>query len=326
MISFVVPVFNEAPSLPILWREIDAMAAREGLEVEAVFVDDGSGDASWAEIERLAREDPRVRGVRLRRNFGKAAALSAGFRVARGEAVFTLDADLQDDPAEVPRFLAKLREGADVVSGWKRVRHDPWHKVWPSRLFNATVSWVTGVKLHDHNCGFKCYRAEVLREVHIHGELHRFVPVLASARGFKVAEVEVNHRPRVYGHSKYGIGRLTKGLLDLLTVTFLTGFRNRPQHLLGTVGLLAFSLGLLCLTGLGVLWVGNRVWGEETFGPLHARPLMTYAVASALLGAQMISIGVLAELITANSGKPEDRYSVAGETAPAEAAPVRKSA
>lgn len=314
MISLIVPVFNEEASLPILWREMDAVAARERLDIEVLFIDDGSTDNSWATIEQLSQADDRIHGIRFRRNFGKAAALSAGFRAANGDVVFTLDADLQDDPAEIPHFLAQLNDRVDVISGWKRVRHDPWHKVWPSRVFNALVSKVTGVKLHDHNCGFKCYRAEALREVQLYGELHRFIPVLAASKGFSVTEIEVQHRPRSYGKSKYGFGRFTKGFLDLLTVKFLTGFRQRPQHLLGTIGLLAFSLGSFCLLSLGMLWIGNRIWGEQLFGPLHDRPLMTYGVAALLLGAQMMTMGILAELITASTGRQEDRYSIARQT------------
>jgi glycosyltransferase involved in cell wall biosynthesis len=315
VITIVVPVFNEQDSLPHLWREIGEVATRSQLDIEVVFVDDGSRDESWRVIANLARADQRVYGIRLRRNFGKAAALSAGFKAARGDVVFTMDADLQDDPGEIPRFLEALAGKAEVVSGWKRVRHDPWHKVWPSRVFNAMVSRVTGVSLHDHNCGFKCYRSEVLREIRLYGELHRFIPVLAAARGFRISEIETNHRPRSFGHSKYGVSRFVKGLLDLLTVKFLTGFGQRPQHLLGTVGLVAFSLGTICLMCLSGMWVGNRVWGEATFGPLGARPLLTYAVASLLLGAQMVSIGILAELITANTNCGDDAsYSVAEQT------------
>jgi len=245
VISAVIPVFNERESLPQLHAEIAAVAATNGLDLEVVFVDDGSTDGSWGVIAELAAKHSWTHGIRFRRNFGKAAALSAGFKAAKGEVVMTLDADLQDDPKEVPRFLEALGGGLDVVSGWKRVRLDPWHKTMPSRLFNALVGWLTGVRLHDHNCGFKCYRAEVLREVRLYGELHRFVPVLAAARGFKVGEIAVDHRPRRFGHSKYGVRRFVKGFLDLLTVKFLTGFRQRPQHLLGSVGLLAFALGSL---------------------------------------------------------------------------------
>lgn len=315
MISIVIPVFNEQNSLPALWGQIGEVARREGLDVEIIFVDDGSEDDSWTEIANLARRDARVQGIRLRRNFGKAAALSTGFLAARGEVVFTLDADLQDDPAEIPRFLAALSSKRDVISGWKRVRHDPWHKVWPSRVFNALVSGVTGVKLHDHNCGLKCYRAEVLREVHLYGELHRFIPVLAAARGFRVGEIEIKHRPRSFGRSKYGMGRFIKGFLDLLTVKFLTGYGQRPQHVLGTIGLAAFVLGTACLMGLSAMWTCNRIWGEATFGPLHGRPLLIYAVASLLLGAQMMSIGCIAELITASStGRENHSPSIAERT------------
>ncbi len=313
MISVVVPVYNERESLPQLHAEIEAAAVAARLDVELVFVDDGSTDGSWGTIAELSRKHPWVHGVRLRRNFGKAAALSAGFRTAGGDVVLTLDADLQDDPKEIPRFLAALDEGLDVVSGWKRVRLDPWHKTMPSKVFNALVGWLTGVRLHDHNCGFKCYRAEVLREVRLYGELHRFVPVLAAARGFRVGEIAVDHRPRRFGHSKYGVRRFVKGFLDLLTVKFLTGYSQRPQHLLGTVGLLAFALGFLGMGYLGLTWVVNWLV-PDTFLPLHQRPLLIYSVAALLLGAQMMSIGFLAELITAYQGGDEHSYSVAERT------------
>ncbi|MEX0977816.1 MAG: glycosyltransferase family 2 protein, partial [Pirellulales bacterium] len=189
MLSIVIPICDERESLAALHRELDEVARAHGYEMEIILVDDGSTDGSWSEIRRLAEKDSRVRGIRFRRNFGKAAALAAGFRAAGGETVMTLDADLQDDPREIPRFLAAMSEDLDVVSGWKQPRHDPWHKVFPSRVFNALVSMLTGVRLHDHNCGMKCYRREVLREVRLYGELHRFVPVLAAARGFTVGEL-----------------------------------------------------------------------------------------------------------------------------------------
>jgi glycosyltransferase involved in cell wall biosynthesis len=259
-----------------------------------------------------------VRGIRLRRNFGKAAALTAGFRAARGNVIVTLDGDLQDDPHEIPRFLAAMDTGLDVVSGWKRVRHDRWHKVWPSRVFNSLVSWLTGVRLHDHNCGMKCYRAEVFREVRLYGELHRFIPVLAAARGYRVGEIEINHRPRRFGRSKYGVRRFVKGFLDLMTVKFLTGFGQRPQHLLGTVGLLSFLLGFVGLAYLGITWIINFSYPENEgpFRPLHQRPLMIYALAALLLGAQLMSIGFLAELLIAYHGRDADSYSIAEETSP----------
>ena len=248
MLSIVIPVYNEDESLQLLHAELDAVASQHGYALDIIMVDDGSTDGSWREIQRLSDADPRVRGLRFRRNFGKAAALSAGFELARGELVFTLDADLQDDPKEIPRFLEKMESDLDVVSGWKQVRHDPWHKVGPSRVFNWMVSRLTGVALHDHNCGFKCYRREIFDEVRLYGELHRFVPVLAAARGYRVGEIVVEHRQRQHGRSKYGVTRILKGFLDLLTVKFLTGFGQRPQHVLGTVGMLFFFLG-----GMGML-------------------------------------------------------------------------
>jgi glycosyltransferase involved in cell wall biosynthesis len=313
MISVVIPVYNEKESLAPLLGEIAAVARQSALDLEVLFVDDGSKDGSWSAITDLAREHNWVHGIRLRRNFGKAAALSAGFHAAHGELILTMDADLQDDPAEIPAFLASLRKGLDVVSGWKRIRHDPWHKVWPSRVFNSLVSQITGVQLHDHNCGMKCYRSEVFHEVRLYGELHRFIPVLAAARGFKVGEIVIQHRPRRYGRSKYGVRRFIKGFLDLLTVKFLTGFGQRPQHLLGTIGLVSFLAGLLGLAYLAATWLVNW-WSPSTFLPLHERPLLIYSVAALLLGAQMMSIGFLAELITAYQSRDEDSYSIAEQT------------
>lgn len=322
MISVVVPAYNECQSLALLQAEIAETARRAELDVETILVDDGSMDGSWAIILGLAGCDARVRGLRLRRNFGKAAALSAGFRAARGDIVVTLDGDLQDDPADIPRFLEALTAGFDVVSGWKRIRHDPWHKVWPSRVFNWLVSGLTRVRLHDHNCGMKCYRALVFREVRLYGELHRFIPVLAAARGFRVGEVDVHHRPRLFGRSKYGVRRFLKGFLDLLTVKFLTGFSQRPQHLLGGVGLGSSLAGAAGMFYLGITWLVN-VWTPGTFLPLHERPLLTYSVAALLLGAQMMSIGFLAELVIAYQGRDEDSYSIAERTGPA--APERET-
>jgi len=324
MLSTVIPVFNEAESLTGLHQELSAIARQQGYDLEMIFVDDGSSDGSWQVIRSLADLDPRVRGLRFRRNFGKAAALSAGFRTARGELVMTLDADLQDDPQEIPRFLAAMQQPLDVVSGWKQVRHDPWHKVLPSRVFNWMVSRLTGVVLHDHNCGMKCYRREIFDEVRLYGELHRFVPVLAAARGFKVGELAIHHRPREFGQSKYGFQRFIKGFLDLLTVKFLTGFGQRPQHLLGAIGLGFFSLGGLGLAYLAGYWVFSKLNHVDPL--LHQRPAVLYSLGALLLGGQMMSIGFLAELITAYQGRDADTYSVAERTpekhAPDELRPV----
>ena len=314
MLSVVIPVYNEAESLEALHRELREVAAREGYQLDLIFVDDGSKDDSWQIIRRLAAADQQVRGLRFRRNFGKAAALSAGFAHARGELVMTLDADLQDDPHEIPRFLAAMQNDLDVVSGWKKVRHDPWHKVLPSRVFNWMVSRLTGVKLHDHNCGMKCYRREIFREVRLYGELHRFVPVLAAGRGFRVGELVINHRRRKFGRSKYGLTRFVKGFLDLLTVKFLIGFGQRPQHLLGTIGLGSFLLGALGLVYLAACWVLSRLIPSMEEINLGQRPAVIYSVALLLLGGQLMSVGFLAELFIAYHDPDVKAYSIAERT------------
>jgi len=317
MLSVVVPVYNEQESLEALYRELCEVADAQGYDLDLVFVDDGSNDGCWEVIERLSAADQRVRGLRFRRNFGKTAALSAGFAHARGELVMTLDADLQDDPREIPRFLAEMEKGLDVVSGWKKVRHDPWHKVIPSRVFNWMVSRLTGVVLHDHNCGMKCYRREIFDEVKLYGELHRFVPVLAAARGYRVGELAIHHRPRKFGHSKYGFTRFIKGFLDLLTVRFLTGFGQRPQHVLGTIGVILFLLGGFALTYMAGLWVVAQLRPDLGLTPLHQRPLVVYSVGLLLLGGQLMLVGFLAELFIAYHDPHLKSYSISEQTAPA---------
>jgi len=306
MISIVIPVLNEELNLALLHGEIDEVLRNTGLQAEMIIVDDGSKDGSWNEVTQLARRDPRVRGVRFRRNFGKAAALSAGFACVRGDFVVTLDADLQDNPAEIPGLVRQLEAGFDLVNGWKRRRFDPWHKVIPSRIFNWMIRLASGLKLHDHNCGLKGYRTEVVRDIRIYGELHRFITLLAHARGFRVTEMEVQHRPRIHGQSNYGVERFVKGLLDLLTVRVLTLFGERPLHFLGGTGLVAFAVGFLGLAYLAWLWVtGHR--------PIGTRPVLIYSAASLLLGAQMMSAGILAELIVSRlSGEsdPGRSYSI----------------
>ena len=305
MTSIVIPIHNEAESLPTLVAELDQAVARGVAgEVEYVLIDDGSRDGSWGVIQRLAQEHRRLRAIRFRRNFGKAAALTAGFQTALGTVVFTLDGDLQDDPAELPRFLEKLNEGFDVVSGWKQTRHDPWHKVYPSRVFNWMVSSLTGCALHDHNCGFKVYRHEVLAEVGIYGELHRFVPVLAHAKGFRVAEIVVRHRARKFGSSNYGFTRFIKGLLDLLTVRFLTRFSQRPLHALGAMGLVLLTLGGLGMLYMAVVWLTGN-------GPIGTRPFLMYSASLLMVGTQLVSLGILAELVTSYNIRAEDTYSIA---------------
>ena len=329
MISIIIPVYNEDESIVILHGEILNVAQLHHLDVEILFVDDGSKDNSWDKICELSASHANTRGIKFRRNFGKAAALSAGFHSANGDIFITMDADLQDDPMEIPNFLKQLEQGGpakndhpftplDVISGWKKVRLDPWHKTYPSKIFNKMVSNLTDVHLNDHNCGMKCYRAPIFKEVRLYGELHRFIPVLAAARGFKVGELAIQHRARKFGHSKYGMRRFIKGFLDLLTVKFLTGFGQRPQHLLGGAGLLSFLAGSLGLGYLAITWI-IRLWEPDLFPPLHDRPLLIYAAAFLLLGAQMMSIGFLAELITAFQGKDADTYSISDTT------PVQKN-
>lgn len=311
-ISVVIPVFNEEESLEELHRELAAVAPIAESESEIIFVDDGSTDGSWNVIVRLAEADPRVRGIRFRRNFGKAAALEAGFRASKGKTVFSMDADLQDDPAEIPAFLEMKRQtGLDVISGWKKLRHDPWHKVIPSRVFNFMVSRMTGVRLHDHNCGMKCYNREIFDEISLYGELHRFVPSLAAARGYKVGEKVIAHRARRFGRSKYGFNRFIKGFLDLLSVKFVTGYGKRPLHLFGTLGLLLFSLGAAILAYLAVRWGVSRLpCARCELYNLSGRPAVIYSAALMLLGGQLLSTGFIAELFLSYRKSKTSDYSV----------------
>ena len=314
-LSIVVPVFNEEESLRTLYGEIDEVVRSLDANLELIFIDDGSTDASWSIVAELAQKDPRVRGIRFRRNFGKAAALDVGLHAATKPIVMTMDADLQDDPHEIPDFLRLMDEGFDCVSGWKQTRHDPWHKVVPSHIFNKMVSSLTGVKLHDHNCGMKCYRREIFDEISLYGELHRFIPALAGARGWKVGEKVVNHRARKFGHSKYGFTRFIKGFLDLLSVKFVTSYGTRPQHFLGTVGLCSFGVGALTLLWLATRWVLARLpfLGLETY-TLSGRPAVVYSAALLLFGAQILSIGFIAELIVAQNNRRAREYSVKERT------------
>jgi glycosyltransferase involved in cell wall biosynthesis len=290
VISVVVPLYNEERSLEELYREIAGPLEARDQPFEVVFVDDGSTDGSLAVLTQLHDETTNVVVVHLRRNFGKAAALQAGFLEARGDVVVTIDADLQDDPAEIPRLLAKLDEGFDLVSGWKTRRNDPWSRRLLSRMFNWATAVVSGVKLHDVNCGLKAYKAEVLRGMRLYGELHRFIPVLASYRGFRIAEIPVNHRARQHGRSRYGLNRYLRGFFDLLSVTFMGRYRHRPLHLFGGVGLAMGAVGLVTLLYLTVLWFLGHGIGH--------RPLLTLGVLMVVVGIQLVSLGLLSELIT----------------------------
>ncbi|MGH2531942.1 MAG: glycosyltransferase family 2 protein [Thermomicrobiales bacterium] len=289
-ISVVIPVYNEEGNLGELHRRLTDVLEQVGHPFEIIFVDDGSTDGTWRTVGGLHTEDERIVGLRHRRNFGKAQALSNGFVVARGDVVVTMDGDLQDDPDELPNFLAKLDEGYDLVSGWKQRRQDPLGKTAPSRIFNWTVRNVSGVQLHDFNCGFKAYRHDVTRSIRLYGELHRFTPVLADAEGFRIAELPVQHHARKWGQSKYGWSRLVKGFLDLLTVTFLTNYRQRPMHLFGVPGLSAGVLGVL----IGLWLTFERLVNDERIG---TRPLLMLAVLLVVIGVQFFALGLLGEFL-----------------------------
>jgi glycosyltransferase involved in cell wall biosynthesis len=307
-LSVVVPLYDEAESLPELNRELRTALDSMGTTWEIVYVDDGSRDGSDGVIERLAAEDPRVRGASLRRNFGKSAALAVGFRLARGERVATLDADLQDDPAELKRMAEALDGGLDLVSGWKRKRQDPLTKTVPSRLFNAVTSWVAGVKLHDFNCGFKLYRREVTQALVIYGELHRFLPAIAHWQGFRVGEVPVNHRARRFGRSKFGAARFVNGFLDLMSAAFISTSALKPLHVFGRIGLMFFAIG----AAIGVWFVVLWSLGE----PIRVRPLMLFGAGLVLVGFQFVLMGLLGEMIAHLGARSEyplrRRYNLDG--------------
>ncbi len=292
MISVVVPVHNEERSVALLLAELDSALQPLGMPWEAIFVDDGSTDGSHAALTRVHASHDNVTVVRLRRNFGKAAALAAGFAQARGEVIVTIDGDLQDDPAEIPRLLVKLEEGFDLVSGWKTRRRDPIRRRVLSRLFNTVTRWVSGVRLHDMNCGLKAYRAEVVRGLPLYGELHRFIPVLAHHRGYRIAELPVNHRPRAHGHSRYGLERYVRGFLDLLSVSFIGRYRHLPLHLFGGLGLALSVAGTGILIYLTVVKIIGQAIGQ--------RPLLLLGVLLVVVGLQVFSLGLITELITSH--------------------------
>ena len=292
MISVVVPVHDEERSVARLYDEIADALAPLDRAWEVVFVDDGSTDGTFGALTRLHDGHDNLRVVRLRRNFGKASALQAGFEESQGEIVVTIDGDLQDDPAEIPRLLAKLEEGFDLVSGWKTKRRDPITRRVPSRVFNWASGAVSGLRLHDLNCGLKAYRAEVVDGLRIYGELHRFLPVLAHYRGFRVAELPVNHRPRQHGRSRYGLERYVRGFLDLLTVTFMGRYRHRPLHLFGGIGLLLGAAGAVVLVYLTVLKLTGQAIGQ--------RPLLTLGVLLVVVGVQLVSLGLVSELVASH--------------------------
>jgi glycosyltransferase involved in cell wall biosynthesis len=297
-ISVVVPVHDEERSIALLFEELQAALQPLDRSWEVIFIDDGSGDGSFAALTRLHAQNDEICVVRLRRNFGKAAALQAGFVQARGEIVITLDGDLQDDPAEIPRLLAKLEEGFDLVSGWKTKRQDSWRRRTLSKIFNFTAGRMSGLRLHDMNCGFKAYRAEVVRGLRLYGELHRFIPVLAHYRGYRIAELPVNHRPRSHGRSRYGVERYLRGFFDLLSVSFLGRYGHRPLHLFGGLGLLLGLSGTVVLIYLTALKIAGHAIGQ--------RPLLILGVLLVVVGIQLFSLGLLSEMIISHHEERAD--------------------
>jgi len=301
-ISVVVPLYNEAESLPELMAWIDRVAVANALSYEIVFVDDGSSDDSWAVIERLKSKYPAVRAIGFARNYGKSAALYCGFAAAAGEVVFTMDADLQDSPDEIPEMRRMIvEEGYDLVSGWKKRRYDPAGKRWPSKFFNWTARTVSGIRLHDFNCGLKAYRRKVVKAIEVYGEMHRYIPILARQAGFRrIGEKVVEHHARKYGHSKFGLERMIKGYLDLITVSFMSRFGRSPMYFFGGLGTLMFLIG-----GGTTAWViGTKIWKqvhELPLRPVTDQPLFYLAILSVVLGAQLFLAGFLGELVNRNS-------------------------
>ncbi len=298
-LTVVIPLYNEEGSLRELHQQLRQVLGRMNMRYEILFVDDGSTDRSFSVLRDLKRTDRHIQVVRFRRNYGKSAALAVGFAKAQGAVVVTMDADLQDDPSEIPPLRRKLEEGYDLVSGWKRVRHDPLTKTIPSRLFNAVVRRLTGIKIHDFNCGLKAYRRDVVRHLHVYGELHRFLPVLAHWEGFRVGELTVQHRPRKYGRTKFGMARFWKGFLDLLTVLFTTRYLRRPLHLFGFWGLVTAFAGSAILLWLAI---------EKLFqgASLSNRPLFLGGILLLIVGIQFISIGLIGEMISRSQAASEE--------------------
>ncbi len=301
-ISVVVPLYNEEESLPELVQWIDRVARENSLSYEIILIDDGSTDRSWSVVEELKTKYPNIKGISFLRNYGKSAALYEGFKMAEGEVVFTMDADLQDSPDEIPQMRRMiLEEGYDLVSGWKKRRYDPIGKRWPSKFFNLTARVVSGIKLHDFNCGLKAYRRKVVKSIEVYGEMHRYIPILAKHAGFKrIGEKVVEHRERKYGVSKFGIERMVKGYLDLISVSFMSHFGRSPMYLFGSLGTLMFLFG-----GVTTVWIiikklvaqsNGLVWRGVT-----EQPLFYLALLAIILGVQLFLAGFIGELINRRS-------------------------
>lgn len=301
-LSIVIPLYNEEESLPELEAWIRRVVAREQYQYEIVLVDDGSTDSSWSVVEKLAQENPHVKGIKFRRNYGKSAALNTGFAAAEGAVVITMDADMQDSPDEIPALYKMiLEEGYDLVSGWKKERHDPISKTVPSKFFNRITRWISGIQLHDFNCGLKAYRKEVIKTIEVYGEMHRYIPLLAKWAGFlKIGEKVVEHRARKYGTTKFGLERFVNGFLDLLSITFVGRFGKRPMHLFGTLGTVMFIVGLSSALYIGV----NKLYRLNANLPtilVTDNPYFFIALTSMIIGSFLFLTGFLAELVSRNA-------------------------
>ena len=301
-VSVLIPLYNEEESIKPLVAEIKTALKKILIDYEILFIDDGSTDSSLNIIKELAKVDPKIKFISFRRNYGKSAALQVGFKEVSGDAVITMDADLQDDPAEIENLLAKLEEGFDLVSGWKKTRHDPFIKKHSSKFFNYITRLMSGIKIHDFNCGLKGYRKETVKNVELYGELHRYIPVLADWKGFKIAEIVVRHHPRKYGVTKFGISRFFKGFIDLISVTFTLRYISRPMHLFGFMGAIAFFIGFLISAFLSYDWIFNNA-------PLSNRPLLALGMLLIVVGVQFFSVGLLGEFMAHNSHDDSD-YSI----------------
>lgn len=304
MISFVIPTLNEAGNVVPLFDEIKSVMQKIGGKYEVIFVNDGSRDNTQAELNKLkTKHGSHVSIIEFTHNFGKASALSAGFKHAKGDLICTMDADLQDVPAELPKMIAKINEGCDMVSGWKQKRKDSFIKNKTSKIFNYATNMISKAKLHDFNCGFKLYKKEAIEDLNLYGELHRYIPVLVSAHGYRVGEVKVAHRPRVHGHTKYSSSRFIHGFLDLFTVLFITRFRTRPLHLFGVAGMLSFFLGF----AVGIYLTYIKLFNHQSIGE---RPLLLFSVMLMIMGVQLGVMGLVGEHITTLLHKNEKNYKV----------------
>ena len=298
-ISVIIPLYNEVESLPELHQWISRVMDANGFSYEIILVDDGSNDGSWNWIDKVSATDPHVKGVRFRRNYGKSAALHTGFEEAQGDVVITMDADLQDSPDEIPKLYAMIKEQSfDLVSGWKKKRYDPISKTLPSKIYNSTASYVTGIKLHDFNCGLKAYKLEVVKSIEVYGEMHRYIPYMAKQAGFlNIGECVVQHQARKYGITKFGLSRFIFGYLDLMSISFISRFGKRPMHLFGTLGSLMFLLGFLAVAWIGIYKLVS-LWHGILIGRITQDPYFYLALTLMILGTQLFLAGFLGELIS----------------------------